>query len=78
MAWFNVKVELQQESVFDVELEADSVEEAEELVKTNLWNDRYTQEIRATLEITDEYYDAIEMCDECNAEIDYCICEEEE
>ena len=78
MGWFNVKVELEQTSVFEIELEADDYHEAEEMVKDGVWNDDYTKDIRATLEIVDENYEAIEMCDECNAEMDYCICEEDE
>ncbi len=78
MAWFNVKVELEQTSVFEVELEADDYHEAEQIVQNGVWNDDYTKDIRATLEIVDENYEAIEMCDECNAEMDYCICEEDE
>lgn len=78
MGWFNVKVELEQTSVFEIELEADDYHEAEEMVKDGVWNDDYTKDIRATLEIVDENYEAIEMCDDCNAEMDYCICEEDE
>lgn len=78
MGWFNVKVELEQTSVFEIELEADDYHEAEEMVKDGVWNDDYTKDIRATLEIVDERYEATEMCDDCNAEMDYCICEEDE
>lgn len=78
MGWFNVKVALEQESVFEIELEADDMYEAEKLVYHGVWNDDYTRHIRAALEIVHERYDAIEMCEECNAEIDYCICEEDE
>jgi len=78
MGWFNVKVALEQESVFEIELEADDMYEAEKLVKDGVWNDDYTRHIRAALEIVDERYDAIEMCEECNAEIDYCVCDEDE
>ena len=78
MVWFNVKVELEQTSVFEIELEADDYHEAEEMVKDGVWNDDYTKDIRATVEIVDENYEATEMCDDCNAEMDYSICEEDE
>ena len=78
MGWFNVKVELEQTSVFWIELEANDASYAEQIVQDAVWNDEYTKDIRATLEIVDERYEAIEMCDDCNAEMDYCICEEDE
>ena len=76
MAWFNVKVELEQTSVFEIELEADDYHEAQQIVQNGVWNDDYTKDIRTTLEIVDENYEAIEMCEDCNAEMDYCVCEE--
>tara|TARA_Y100000385_G_scaffold280778_1_gene332466 strand:+ start:504 stop:746 length:243 start_codon:yes stop_codon:yes gene_type:complete len=78
MGWFNVKVELEQTSVFEIELEADDYYEAQQIVQNGVWNDDYTKDIRTTLEIVDENYEAIEMCEDCNAEMDYCVCEEDE
>ena len=78
MGWFNVKVELEQTSVFEIELEADDYHEAQQIVQNGVWNDDYTKDIRTTLEIVDENYEAVEMCEYCNAEMDYCICEEDE
>jgi len=78
MEWFNVKVKLTQESVFTVDVEAHSCEDAEQIVKDSVWDDDYTDEIRSTLEITDEEYDADEWCRECDKPIDYCECEEDE
>ena len=77
MGWFNVKVELEQTSVFEIELEADDYYEAQQIVQNGVWNDDYTKDIRTTLEIVDENYEAIEMCEDCNAEMDYCVCEED-
>jgi hypothetical protein len=77
MGWFNVKVELEQTSVFEIELEADDYYEAQQIVQNGVWNDDYTKDIRTTLEIVDENYKAIEMCEDCNAEMDYCVCEED-
>ena len=78
MEWFNVKVKLTQESVFTVNVEADSCEDAEQMVKDSVWEDEYTDWIRSTLEITDEEYDADEWCRECDKPIDYCECDEDE
>jgi len=78
MAWFNVKVRLTQESVFNTDIEADSPEDAEQIIQDSVWVDRFADEIRATLEITDEEYDADEWCMECDKPIDYCECEEDD
>ena len=78
MGWFNVKVKLTQESVFTVDLEADSHDEAEQVAKDSVWDDDYADWIRSTLEITDEDYDADEWCMECDRPVDYCECEEDE
>jgi hypothetical protein len=78
MGWFNVKVRLTQESVFTVEIEADSPEDAEQIATDAVWDDDYADWIRTTLEITDEEYDADEWCLECDKPIDYCECEEDE
>ena len=77
MPFFNVKVTLTQESIFDVEIEAADSEDAELVAKTAVWEDDYTDDIRNTLEITDEAYDAEEICDDCGKLIDNCECEEE-
>ena len=77
MAFFNVKVTLTQESIFDVEIEAADCEDAEEAVQVAVWKDDYTDDIRNTLEITDENYDAEEICEDCSKLIDDCECEEE-
>ena len=61
MAFFNVKITLTQESIFDVEIEAADCEDAELVAKTAVWEDDYTDDIRNTLEITDEAYDAEEV-----------------
>jgi len=78
MGWFNVKVELEQTSVFEIELEADDYHEAQQIVQNGVWNDDYTKDIRTTLEIIDENYDAVEVCADCLIELDYCACEEDE
>ena len=78
MGWFNVKVVLEQYSTFDVELEADDAMEAEQIVQDGVWMDGFTKEIRHTLEIIDENYDAVEVCADCLIELDYCECEEDE
>ena len=77
MAFFSVGIILTQESIFNKEIEAANCEEAELIAKTSVWEDDYTDEIRASLEITDEGYDAEEICDDCGKLIDNCECEEE-
>ena len=77
MTWFNVKVKLVQDSVFTVDVEADSWMDAEQIAKDSVWNDDYTDWIRSTLEITDEEYDADEWCRDCDRPVDYCKCEED-
>ena len=74
MGWFNVKIKLTQESVFNVDVEADS---PEQIATDAVWDDDYADDIRSTLEITDEEYDADEWCRECDKPIDYCECEED-
>jgi len=78
MGWYNVRIELEQSSMFDEMVEADSCEEAESIAMASVWDDEYTSEIRANLTIDDENYDALEWCVECNNEIDCCECEEDE
>ena len=79
MPWFTVMVKIERESEFDVTIEADSVEEAEETVKERLWKDEYSQEERATSTITDESYEAeeeIDDCEDCGEPREDCICED--
>lgn len=78
MAWFNVKIKLTQESVFNVDIEAPDIDEAEDIAKASVWDDDYTDWITQSLEITDEEYDADEWCVECDKPIDYCECEEDD
>ena len=79
MPWFTVMVKIERESEFDIPIEADSVEEAEETVKERLWKDEYSQEERATSTITDESYEAeeeIDDCEDCGEPREDCICED--
>ena len=78
METFNVRVRLLQESIFNVEIEAADSEDAEEAVQVAVWEDEYTDEIRQSLEILDEQYDAEEICPECKRWIDKCECKEDE
>jgi hypothetical protein len=78
MGWYNVRIELEQSSMFNDMIEADSCEEAEKIASDSVWEDLYTSEIRATLEIDDENYYADEWCMECDNETDCCECEEDE
>ena len=55
---YEVKVSLKMEAEFDVNIEADSEEEAQDLVKDQVWDDQLTQEIRCHREITSEEYTA--------------------
>ena len=71
-----VTVTLTQESRFDVEIEAPDEDEAESIAKDAVWNDDYADDIRRTLEITDENYESMYIvCDNCGEE--YNIHEEE-
>ena len=78
METFNVRVSLQQESIFHVEIESESCEDAELVAKTSVWEDEYADDIRQSLEIIDEQYDAEEICPECKRWIDKCECKEDE
>jgi len=55
---YEVSVSLMMESEFTVNVEADSEDEAQDLVKDQVWDDVLTQEIRCHREITSEEYTA--------------------
>ena len=75
---YDVQVRIIQESLFSVEIEADSETDAEDTAQSRIWNDSYTQELRASLEIVDEEYEAEEQgCPECNEYLSECVCPEE-
>ena len=61
MKEYNVQVCLSQESNFDVIVEADSEEEAQDLVTDQVWNDELHREIRSANEITSEGYTVEEI-----------------
>ena len=68
MRYFNVRINITRESYFNYDIEADSHEEAEELLKKLVWDDVLTDELRQNAEIVDERYDALQqfvclMCD---------------
>tara|TARA_R100001198_G_scaffold92183_1_gene71171 strand:+ start:788 stop:1051 length:264 start_codon:yes stop_codon:yes gene_type:complete len=66
MKKYIVQVTLTQESHFDVEIDADDYEQAEKLAKDGVWEDNYTDEIRWSLEITDEHYECnVVECEDC-------------
>ena len=75
---YDVEIRITQESLFSVEIEADSEVDAEDTAQGRIWNDSYTQELRASLEIVDESYEAEEQsCPECNEYQSECVCPEE-
>tara|TARA_B100000470_G_C19690232_1_gene346134 strand:- start:251 stop:568 length:318 start_codon:yes stop_codon:yes gene_type:complete len=61
MKQYNVQVRLNQESNFDVVVEADSHDDAVDLVTDQVWNDELHREIRNSNEIISEDYDAEEI-----------------
>lgn len=64
-----VEVTLQQESSFDVTVEADNEEQAMEVAKNSVWKDEYFDDINRTLEITDENYETmLVVCENCEEE----------
>lgn len=66
-----VRVTLTQESSFDVDIMAEDYEEAERIAKDKVWLDEYDDEIKWSLEITDEDYEATHIeCDDCSATYD--------
>ena len=77
--WFTVNVKIDRESEFDITIEADSEEDAEEIVKQRFWKDEYTHEERASTTVTDENYSAeeeIDDCEDCGEPREDCICED--
>ena len=58
---YEVRVVLQQGSDFNVMIEAEDEADALAAANDNVWNDKYTQEIRASLTIDDENYYAEEV-----------------
>ncbi len=66
-----VRVTLTQESSFDVDIMAEDYEQAERIAKDKVWLDEYDDEIKWSLEITDEDYEATHIeCDDCCATYD--------
>ena len=66
-----VRVTLTQESSFDVDIMAEDYEQAERIAKKKVWADDYDDEIKWSLEITDEDYEATYIaCDDCCATYD--------
>ena len=61
MKEYNVQVCLVQESNFDVTVEADSEDEAQDLVTDQVWSDELHREIRCTNEIVSEDYTVEEV-----------------
>ena len=61
---YEVTVSLMMESEFTVNVEADCEDEAEDLVKDQVWDDVLTQEIRCHREITSEDYTAEQMMED--------------
>jgi len=61
---YEVSVSLMMESEFTVNVEADSEDEAQDLVKDQVWDDVLTQEIRCHREITDEGYVAEQVMED--------------
>jgi len=55
---YEVSVSLMMESDFTVNVEADSEDEAQNLVKDQVWDDQLTQEIRNNRSINSEQYTA--------------------
>ena len=55
---YEVTVSLMMESEFTVNVEADSEDEAQDLVKDQVWDDQLTQEIRNNRSINNEQYTA--------------------
>ena len=67
MSYFNVRINITRESYFNYDIEADSHEEAEEIVKSLVWDDALDDDLRQHAEIVDERYDALQqfVCGEC-------------
>ena len=58
---WDVRVRLEREAIFEVQVEADTENEAIELAKSNVWADDYDYEERAATCIIDESYEAEEQ-----------------
>jgi len=58
---WDVKVILEREAIFEVQVEADTEDEAIELAKSNVWADDYDYEERAASTIMCESYEAEEQ-----------------
>ena len=71
MRYFNVRINITRESYFNYDVEADSHEEAEAIVKSLVWDDVLDDELRQHAEIVDERYDALQqfVCGECGASV---------
>ena len=68
---YSVRVTLTQESSFDVDIMADDYEQAERIAQEKVWEDDYDDEIKWSLEITEEDYEAKYIeCDDCCATYD--------
>ena len=61
---YEVNVSLVMESNFDLTVEADSEDEAQNLVKDQVWDDQLTQEIRCHREIISEDYYAEQVMED--------------
>ena len=61
---YEVTVSLMMESEFTVNVEADCEDEAEDLVKDQVWDDQLTQEIRCHREIISEEYTAEQVMED--------------
>ena len=70
MAYFTVKTTVTMEAYLVEDVEADSHDEAEAIVKNMIWNDNLAGEIQACQTITDEDYEAQQefLCPECGHE----------
>ena len=64
MKEYEVTVLLSMESEFTVQVEADCEDEAEDLVKDQVWDDQLTQEIRCHREIISEEYTAEQVMED--------------
>jgi len=64
---FNVRLNITTEAIFDVDVEADNHEQAEQIANDMIWDDKLWEELRQHAEIVDDRYDAIQEfeCGEC-------------
>jgi hypothetical protein len=75
---YHVNIRISTEADFEDEIEAGSEQEAEQIAEGRIWEDSYTQELRACSEIVNEEYEAFELCEECMNVVEECDCEESE